>query len=358
MLAARSTARTLRLSLRISEPPYSDNTRPLSALYPRSPRVYMSVPAFRTACDVEGYVEYDALWAAHQTAILDGIDALVRSRIEAMLRSLAIAYADLRTALDQNEGDKTLPDSVRASCIDIPHLPSFIPRTADQPLVATDAQLVAFLSDHPLSIFLCSTCHQLRSGGCMLKHDADCNVWNDPDSGLDALDATTWARCGLPEGNSMSIDGTTLARALHLRQLFDDTTLEGSDDKIDKAARRHGLPRVHRDAESRPVKGLVCPCGRFGGSFQFVRDSFVEAVRLFPRALFVLSTHSLLTGARTASMSTSSNPCGGTSVRHGPSMRVKYTSSFLQALYQAEVAAGVEKPLGGLRRDPFSPGFI
>lgn len=336
LLAGRISRRKQYLSSRITALKHkNDDSLPLAAYWPRSISLYTAMPAFKAACDVEGHVELESLWATHQDAILDELDALVRTRIEAMLRVLAAAHAQLRTARHEDKGEDVLT-GMELSRMDVPRLPSFVPRRADQPLVATDAQLHAFLTDHPLSVFQCEACHQLCSGDWILRHV----------SGYDCLKSSyvdkpvsQWALCGEPEHSSMWIDGVTLARALYLRQLLDETDLVSPDDDLEQDAKELGV--VWMNDEDRLRKVLKCQCGNFVGSSnpKYSLDAVSEAVRPpsmlpLPRSPLTFSSRAGRNAQHEHLVELRYGPAG---VVHRMTTVVEYTPNFLAEFGRAEI---------------------
>ncbi|GAA6051938.1 hypothetical protein JCM3770_006586 [Rhodotorula araucariae] len=259
LLANRASRHHSTLTTHIHSMRYdtvAKDERSLVAYYPHDSIAAM-VPAFRAVVDdVSTYVAPAQLWELNKDAILDELDDLVRSRIEEMLRALAVAHADLRTA----DGDQdSAIDGLNASMVELPRLPSFIPRKADRPLVASDAQLVAFLQEHPLSIFSCALCDDVYTGDAALKHVG--SPYCRPEV-RETAELGTWARCSQPTSNSIAVDKTIVMRALYLRQLYDGVDLAppANMQHLEKQAAKYD---VELDDAEKFRKKWECSCPHF-----------------------------------------------------------------------------------------------
>ncbi|GJN92158.1 hypothetical protein Rhopal_005188-T1 [Rhodotorula paludigena] len=208
--------------LRWLSPTARDEVSLLADFYPAQTVVSVTPTFAALLADVSEYVDPVQLWADNKAAIVSELDSLVRSRIEEMLRTLAKVYGELKRARSDDKEDDAI-EGLKPSTINLPRLPSFIPRTVDKPLVATDEQLVTFLKDATLSIFRCPGCKLVETGYTALKHAVmgHCGVHN-----MTMVSEAQWARCGQATDNSIETTPELLLRILYLRQLHADTKLE------------------------------------------------------------------------------------------------------------------------------------
>ncbi|BGP44490.1 hypothetical protein JCM10450v2_000304 [Rhodotorula kratochvilovae] len=316
LLENRAARRKSGLSARIRALRYNSaamEERPLVAYQPTE-AVAASVPTFQALIDdVSTFVEPDQLWELNKDLILDEVDELVRSRIEEMLRALADAYADVRAARARGEEIPAM-DGGDASALELPRLPSFVPRTLDRPLVATDAQLVAFLQEHRLSIFTCAVCHAVLNGDAALKHAA--SSYCSPGDGL-TTDANMWARCGQPEHNNLAVDKTILMQGLYLHQLHDavELVVPASLQHYEELAAKFG---VEMATDKKLRKKWDCNCARFyNPAYASSRSPIAEVYR------HIRDAHAA-----------PDQPLAQLSVK------VEYTPAFHQALQRAKYRAG------------------
>ncbi|GAA5837219.1 hypothetical protein JCM9279_005622 [Rhodotorula babjevae] len=315
LLASRSTRRRRHFEEQIAAYQATANASALAAYYPVRRFDLSSLPAWQSACTVDGFVELDELWASHKDTVINELDELVRSRIEAMLRAVANAYVDAVSAQERDDADDLLP-AARPSSITVPPLPSFLPCSTDEPIVATDEQLVEFLGKNPLSIFISSCCGKVQNGESALKHASSSYC-----VGYDRNDVAAWALCDQGGRRDLKkLDGTTLLRVRYLQDLLDSTALVPPDDAIEDAFEEHGLVAAYPHLEDRLVKVPKCGCGTYSSA------SFIT------EPLFHIYRHIVSSGS--------------SDKQHTVTVDVEYSEKFLIALYRAEVKAGKTRPLG------------
>ncbi|KPV78150.1 uncharacterized protein RHOBADRAFT_50657 [Rhodotorula graminis WP1] len=275
LLASRSTCRRRFFQEQLATYQVQPVASLLAAYYPSSATVLSALPTWQAACNVDGFVELDELWASHKDAIVGELDVLVRSRIEGMLRAVGKAHADAVSAQERGEADELVPDAEPAS-VEVPALPALMPRSDDEPVTATDAQLVAFLADDPLSKFVNSCCTIVRDGSSALKHVASstCAVFK-------RVEATEWAVCGGGGPGNLEIDGKILIRLLYLRRLLDSTQLVPQDAEIEKAIMTHKLDAIYPRVEDRMTKVPKCNCGLYSAT---TAKDLLPQIRLRSRA--------------------------------------------------------------------------
>jgi len=192
-----------------------------------------------------------------------------------MLRALATAHAEAVSAQEQEDVEYLMP-AAQPSSIRLPPLPSFIPRSADEPIVATDEQLVDFLAKHPLSFFVTSCCGNVHKGDAAFKHasNSHCVIYQ-------RVDVAAWALCGQGGRNDLKIDGTKLLRLLHLQEIFDSTDLVPTDGEIEHAVNAYELDVIYPRPEDRMVKIPECGCGMYL-SGKVGQDPLSHVVRPLP----------------------------------------------------------------------------
>ncbi|GAA5898127.1 hypothetical protein JCM8208_000160 [Rhodotorula glutinis] len=315
LLASRSSRRRHYFQDQISTHRAKTDANVLAAYWPGSRVDLSSLPVWGGACAVDGFVELDELWASHGNGIIGELDDLVRGRIGAMLRALADAHAEALSVQEHDDADELLP-AARPSTVNVPPLPSFIPRSADEPVVATDKELVDFLAEHPVSLFVTSCCEEVRNGEAALRHATTCNCIS-----YDRVDVATWALCGQGGRRDLKVDATMLLRVLYLKDLLDSTDLVTPDAEIENAVMTHKLDAIYPHPD-RLRKVFKCSCGMYSPS-SFGHEPLSDLYR------HVVDPGSIL-------------------LDHTVTVWVEYTRELLHALYRAEVAAGVPHPLGQL----------
>lgn len=145
--------------------------------------------------------------------------------------------------------------------VDLPRLPSWIPRDREIPIDADPEQMFAFLDSHALSAYRCRKCNGVFSGASAAHHTA--GLWSlcSPSYGnQNKITVTEW----LPIGGSglfgIDTEARTLLRTLKLNQLADSVELECSDKGYKLSAEHHGI-KMPKD-EMYVVKfSRKCDCG-------------------------------------------------------------------------------------------------
>ncbi|BGP12382.1 hypothetical protein JCM10213_002013 [Rhodosporidiobolus nylandii] len=189
--------------------------------------------------DVSSYVHGGDLFTAHEDEIKRDLEALLRSRREAMLRKLAMAHASLREAVKQTTIRPSF-EGLSYSDIELPRLPPWIPRDAASPLHATDEQISTFLESSPLAFFECAGCKRLLRGSDVIEHVG--RRWGcfSSDNGHDC-EPDKWARVDGPSA-TLTTSRDILCVALKLGQLLSDTPLEVDEhERVDKDAEEAGV---------------------------------------------------------------------------------------------------------------------
>jgi len=265
-----------------------------------------------------------------KSAVSLEVSKLIRGRREALLRSIVIAYQALtedgkapegiKGALgrrklarkkeerkqeeDLSEEDDSFT-SISTLPLTLPRLPPWIPRSQDDPILASDEQLVSFLENSPLAKFECGDgCRQLFSLSDLLSHFSsawDCgSKYSFKDIGIQ----NQWITIeGIDDAEiiRVKINKDVLSLSLKLQQLVE--SIPHSVDDVSKQLPELGS--VYSLGEEKPdwyTVSLVCGCRSSGG-----RSRLQEMVSLPINALQSLNTAEVsLSGFPFCSTSTSS----------------------------------------------------
>ena len=183
------------------------------------------------------------LFNANVDAILDEAVAVVASRMQEMIRLVAAAHAEVRQDREQAVELSDAMEGLDYKSVDLPRLPSWIPRNRETPIDADPEQMFAFLDSHALSAFRCRKCNGVFSGGSAAQHVL--HFWNqcmpshhyDPDE----VDVNEWMPIGGTGPYGFDTDARTLLRTLKLNQLANSIELECSDKTYKDSGLRHGI---------------------------------------------------------------------------------------------------------------------
>ncbi|GAA5981378.1 hypothetical protein JCM10908_004087 [Rhodotorula pacifica] len=206
------------------------------------------------------------IFNANADAILDEVEALVASRLQAMIRLVADAHAELRQAQANADNSGSTPidamEGLSHMSVDLPRLPSWIPRTRDAPISATAEQMYAFLQSHELAMFECRKCRVAFPGGEAIQHALTewtaCTNYTGED--LQATD--DWLRVGGTHERGLEVNLVTLLRTLKLKELANSIAFDCINDSYEAIAREHNIEMS--EAEKFVVK-YDCDCTCAGG---------------------------------------------------------------------------------------------
>lgn len=185
---------------------------------------------------------------------------LIRSRREELLRAIVTSYMSLRADLEKKEKKvkakekekekdkgkkkketKFIPTEYHRIAdlpLTLPRLPPWIPRTKEEPILASDEQLTAFLETSPLAQFECVKCHKLLDTKSLFKHCSTlygCQYYENVEDvvgggdGKREVKVSEWMRVeGISKKQNrplVRINKDVLGLALKLRQLIESTPL-------------------------------------------------------------------------------------------------------------------------------------
>ncbi|GAA6013254.1 hypothetical protein JCM11491_006331 [Sporobolomyces phaffii] len=131
--------------------------------------------------------------AAVKEAALEETLSLIRDRRERLLRGIAAAHLGLARDLkeegyieeeDSDDEDAFAPTkyvAVGDLSLELPRLPPWIPRSAAQPIVASDEQLRTFLANSPLARFECDRCRLVFTTRQLFAHASSGNPCYNPE---------------------------------------------------------------------------------------------------------------------------------------------------------------------------------
>lgn len=204
-------------------------------------------------------------------AILDDATALIRSRFYAMIRCISHVYQEVEDA----QHCTPLPDDVAPRLadpaveelsdidIDLPRLPSWIPRDPEAPIKASDVQMAEFLKSHDLATFACRACRQLISGVAAIKHFAHpweaCTSCGPSGSAEASATPDEWIPIETSPTRGLTLDPTIMLRSLKLKELAENVELTCVDATIDARLAEVEVSSMH-DQEKYVVK-YACSCG-------------------------------------------------------------------------------------------------
>ncbi|GAA5898621.1 F-box protein [Sporobolomyces salmoneus] len=213
--------------------------------------------------------------AAESAARQDGAK-LVRDRREKFLRTIVSAYMQLAEESKEKEEEEKEKEKEKAHSspsqfcpidklpLELPRLPPWIPRSNDEPILASDEQLTTFLETSPLALLVeCSKCQKAFTVRGLFKHfswSGIHSIWSDagPPSEQKAED---WMRVGeldQEEKQFARIDKNLLSLSLKLQQLVESTPLV-----VDGSRRLPSLESGESLGEEKPDcfdVSLVCTC--------------------------------------------------------------------------------------------------
>lgn len=197
--------------------------------------------------------------AAVKTAALEEALQLLRSRREALVRAIVVAHAELAADLkvagkkkkkeakkakeQQKKLGTTLADTMKKAKytpteftkiedlpLTLPRLPPWIPRNAEDPIVASDEQLASFLETSPLAKFECSNCNKLCTTKVLFQHlSSSSGCQFSPEGwGTVAVEKSEWIAIKGRDQVQRAlarIDKDVLALSLKLQQVIEATPL-------------------------------------------------------------------------------------------------------------------------------------
>lgn len=218
--------------------------RPFLAKMGFKPQVAVTLPSVvRLLADNSTSASGRELFNDNIDAILDEAVTVVASRMKEMIRLVAAAHADIRRAREEGLEFSDAMEGLVYNGVDLPRLPSWIPRNRDAPFDADPEQMLAFLDSHALSTFRCRKCNDVFSGTSAAIHIRQ--AWNHcvppHHYDLDKLEADEWLPIGGTEPYGLDTDARTLVRALKLNQLADSMELECSDKTYKDSGDLHGI---------------------------------------------------------------------------------------------------------------------
>lgn len=192
-------------------------------------------------------------------AILDKAVAVVVSRMEAMIRLVAAAHADIRLGREEGVEFSDAMDGLDYNSVDLPRLPSWIPRNSETPFDADPEQMCAFLDSHALSTFRCRKCNGVFSGTSAAQHATErWSLCAPPHHyNVEKIVVAEWLSVGSASPHGLDTDARTLVRTLKLKQLADSMELECSDKTYKDFADLHGIEMSQEDMY---VVGFDCKC--------------------------------------------------------------------------------------------------
>lgn len=214
------------------------------------------------------------LWDSHKDEITSDLEAVVRQRRETLLRSIASAYAALKSAQEDGSAGKDVDCAIKNlkySSITLPRLPPWIPRDANTPITATDEQLRGFFETNPLAAFECSKCHEPFIGtkhGIIdhVGHRRGCFSHTTPMSltGMAVAVVNTsihdWCRIDSSDRNMVVINRDTMFLHLYLSQCLDEALPDGVAEREANMTTRAEELEVDMEDNKKYQTILLCEC--------------------------------------------------------------------------------------------------
>ncbi|GAA6002685.1 hypothetical protein JCM10207_007626 [Rhodosporidiobolus poonsookiae] len=247
------------------------NGHPASASFPPEDVFFQLPPVKAVVEDLSAYQKPSELFNDHRDEFVTALEGLIRSRREALLRTLAKAYIALRTAQEQEaaNGQTAPPCAVKGltwAAVDLPRLPPWIPRTDDQPFTATDEQIQTFFDSSPMAWFSCEKCGVLQKGAAIFSHVGQ--RWGCYSATMDAITSTDpWCRMD-DTLKSMVTTRDQLFAVLYLGQLF-ALSPDDADEAVDRPAREVG---IKMKPEEKLTVSVSCGCN--SGNLMFSQSLF------------------------------------------------------------------------------------
>ena len=181
------------------------------------------------------------LFNANDDAIFDEAVAVVASRMQEMIRLVAAAHAEVRQGREQAVEFSDAMEGLDYNSVDLPRLPSWIPRNRETPIDADPEQMFAFLDSHALSAFRCRKCNGVFSGLSAAQHATRNYVACVPPNPHNRVDVAEWLPIGGTGLYGLDTDARTLLRTLKLNELANSIELECSDRSYKVSAERYGI---------------------------------------------------------------------------------------------------------------------
>ncbi|GAA6019175.1 hypothetical protein JCM11491_001403 [Sporobolomyces phaffii] len=208
-------------------------------------QIYLQLPSISPVVDnvSENPPDDIAVSASTKSAALEEISNLVRARHERLVRGIVSAYHEIATELNQGkmnyrQNPTSEPTSVKYLSLALPRLPPWVPRTDEEPIVASDKQLSNFLETSSLARFECVKCEALfTTRGIFVHHSRisccssaakDALRQSQTPGSSTAVDPDAWIAVegqtdvGLP---LVRITKETLSLSLKLQQVIERTPL-------------------------------------------------------------------------------------------------------------------------------------
>jgi hypothetical protein len=269
--------------------------------------IYLELPILQPLLDdvSRNPDESDILSESVKSIITQQISKLIRDRREHLLRSIVLAYLDLSQQEKNHQENKNkvgkakllggkgkkkeeadVKDySVLTSIVKLPftlpRLPPWIPRSQDDPILASDEQLVSFLENSPLANFECTSCRGLFSLPSLLSHQRsrrDCDNMYEWISNEVQHEWITIEGLDDVEKPKIRIDKDVLSLSLKLQQLAESIphVVVKKSEKLPDLGPKYSL------GEEKPdwfQVSLICKCD----VYHVDPYTFKEMVSCFPR---------------------------------------------------------------------------
>lgn len=237
------------------------HARPILTKMGFGSRVAVTLPIVaRLVADNSTSASGTELFNKNVDAILDEAMAVVANRMKEMIHLVAAAHAEVRQGREQAVELSDAMEGLDYNSVDLPRLPSWIPRNRDAPFDADPEQMLAFLDSHELSTFRCRKCNGVLSGLSAAQHATRYYGACVPPHHHNRVEVAEWLPIGGTDPFGLDTDARTLARTLKLKQLADSVELECSDKSLAISAERHGI-EMSEEEKYVVTFSRKCECG-------------------------------------------------------------------------------------------------
>ena len=220
----------------------TSHKRPILTKMGFGSRVAVTLPIIaRLVADNSTSASGTELFNNNIDAILDEAVAVVANRMKEMIRLVAAAHAEVRQSREQAVELSDAMEGLDYNSVDLPRLPSWIPRNRDAPFDADPEQMLAFLDSHALSTFRCRKCNGVYSGLSAVHHATKNYGACVPPDPHNRVEVAEWLPIGGTGLYGLDTDARTLLRTLKLNELANSIELECSDKSYKVSAERHGI---------------------------------------------------------------------------------------------------------------------